>query len=349
MQQLKKYEHYETQDFLQDEFFVRWVKQPDFETKAFWTKWLKAYPEKKQQIQAAREIILLIKYEKPHRLSEKEHLNIYEAFLKSQPASHHKTKPFRQKISSFRWMAGIAATLLILLWVTYTFSNIDSNRAVEESPRNEMLVKTTAPGQRLTIQLPDKTMVKLNSNSTLTYDKVFEGKTRNVTLRGEAFFQVARDESKPFIIQLGAVNVKVLGTSFDVRSYEDEEEIKVAVQSGAVAVSTPESDTSYLKPNEMGVYSKSSRHVEISSFDPQKIFGWKDGVLIFDRADMQEITQQIESWYGVHVFVAEDVQIAGLYSGKFDNVSLELVLEGIGYASGFDYRIEGKNIFITKK
>jgi ferric-dicitrate binding protein FerR (iron transport regulator) len=242
-------------------------------------------------------------------------------------------------------VSGVAAILLMLLLGTYTFRD----RAGEESPPNEMLVKTTAPGQRLTFQLPDKTMVKLNSHSTLTYDKFFEGKTRKVTLSGEAFFQVARDENNPFIIQSGALSVKVLGTSFDVRSYEDEEEIKVAVQSGAVAISTPESKPTYLKPNEMGVYSKSSKIVEVTPFNPPQIFGWKDGTLIFEQADMQAISRQIESWYGVYVFVAEEVQIAGLYSGKFDNVSLELVLEGIGYASGFDYRIEGKNIFITKQ
>ena len=169
-----------------------------------------------------------------------------------------------------------------------------------------------------------------------------------VELEGEAFFEIKRDPSHPFIVKTNQMNVTVLGTSFDIRSYEDEPVTSVAVATGKVAVTEPTGKLiDELTPNEMVTYDVNVKEYSIQTVDQRKVFGWKDDWLVFEKEDFATIIPQLERWYGVTIKIADAGKITGKFSGQFHNNSLEKVLEGLAYVYYFDFSIKDKTVTLN--
>ena len=170
-------------------------------------------------------------------------------------------------------------------------------------------------------------------------------------LEGEAFFEVARDPSRPFTITSGNLKTKVLGTSFNVKAYAASNAIKVAVASGKVAVASDalngNGNELTLLPNEMAVYSKISDELTITTFDKLDELAWKDGVLAFKNRDINQITKELARWYGVTFVLDKKLNYDKDYTGAFDNKSLREVLEGISFVFNFQFKIDNKVVTIN--
>lgn len=243
----------------------------------------------------------------------------------------------------------IAASLLIIFSVVLYFYN--SGIVPDEKTKIVNTITKEAPlGAKLQFKLPDGSYIYLNSGSKLTYPAVFDVTSRQVGLEGEAYFEVAKDARRPFIVKSEDVETKVLGTSFNISTF-DPENIIVSLNSGSIQVSyrSDSTDNTILKPGEQFTYHRSSESALVSSFEKERINAWKNGLLIFDDCNLNEIVRKLQRWYGVEIQVdgMENVsQTAWKYSGEFDNESLENVLEGISYVKGLQYKIEGKQVFI---
>ena len=141
------------------------------------------------------------------------------------------------------------------------------------------------------------------------------------------------------------VTTKVLGTTFNINSKPKESEVVVAVVTGKVQVTTKRAQI-ILNPKELTQVSSESINLKKSNYDLDATIGWSGDLLVFKEDSFEDVIKDLEEWYGVEFVVEKQPQINEKYSGKFENSSLQLVLEGLGFSSSFDYEIKGKTVFL---
>jgi len=222
-------------------------------------------------------------------------------------------------------------------------------------PTEELLQLTTVEknnpkGQKTTFKLPDGTVVNLNSESSLQYIDDSENNRRIVKLEGEAFFDVAKDKHKPFTVMSGGISTTALGTSFNVKAYQKESELKVVLITGKVEIATNRSSSAekiYLTPGFGVTYSGKTNELIKYNFDEEFELGWKNSTLYFDESDINEVVKQLERWYGVTIKIENRDKVGQWkYSSKFKNETLENVLKGISYIQKFEYDINEKEVIL---
>ncbi|MCH7401649.1 FecR family protein [Belliella kenyensis] len=341
-----KYNEYKIQHFLSDEFFIQWVVSPDDDNKHFWEKWLSEHPEKRKTVQSAAAIIKAIRYKKNLELSDKTYIDTFENIIKHD---HSETDRLQKKSSSswyiFFSMRKIAASIFIglICWLGYSVIS----KSTEEPALTSEISYTTKKnpfGKKSMITLSEGTVIYLNAGSEIKYPREFSDSSRNVTLTGEAFFEVKKD-GRPFIVKTDNKIIHVLGTSFNVnQSYTGD--VSVALVSGKVRINDELGNQVLLDPKEMLVM-KADGGFYKTEFDPLEIIGWKDKHLIFNRNTFEEVKMKIEKWYGVEVKLKGKIKPGWTYTGAYENETLENVLEGIKLTSGFNYKINNKTITIS--
>ena len=190
---------------------------------------------------------------------------------------------------------------------------------------------TTPKGRQYQVVLPDGTKVWLNAASSLTYPTVFTGGERKVKITGEAYFEVAKNESMPFILNIGdEAGVEVLGTSFNVNAYKDGGNIDATLVEGLIRVSGA-ADKMIVKPGEQARISSSISIVK--NADIGKVLAWKNGIFNFEEVGLREMMMQIERWYDIQVIYAPnvpDVKFFGKMSRKADLATVLEALKGFG-------------------
>jgi ferric-dicitrate binding protein FerR (iron transport regulator) len=213
------------------------------------------------------------------------------------------------------------------------------------SQPDSLITKQTARGEKLTLTLPDSTTVRLNAESRLQY---LSSSPREVNLQGEAFFDVKRDTLRPFVIQTAGIITTVLGTSFNIRAFADDDDIAVSVVSGEVKVEKEKlaaEDALRLLPGDQAVYHAKDTLLSKGRFDVDDVLAWKEGRLYFKNARFADIVQRLERWYGVEIEVKRS-GIENGFSGSYTNRSLESVLEGMSFVLEFEYQIQDKKVII---
>ena len=335
-------------DLLRDDFFIKMVNNPDANTKHYWQRWLERHPERKEDFELAMQTIQSIKYKKTKKLSEADYDRMFlqiRAFKQLQDEKEKDTLPKNRRL--YPYMVGVAAVILFLITISFGVVYYIPENIPDPVSSNEELIEKNVPfGAKNTIKLGDGSVIRLNAGSQLKFPKQFANDIRTVELVGEAFFDVAKDENRPFIIKTGEVSTQVLGTSFNLRHYDDEENIEVALITGNVKVNDAHGNVILLKPSEMAVYSKNNKTIQKKSFNVRLVTSWKDNILVFEKATMKQITNKLEQWYGVKINTDLNSPIIGLYNGEFKDEPLYMVLEGIGFASGFQFSIDVNNVTI---
>jgi len=177
--------------------------------------------------------------------------------------------------------------------INYTDSGMTDKTMVSDN------VLTTPKGGQYKVKLPDGSMVFLNAASSLKYPTAFTGGERDVYLEGEAYFEIAKDKSKPFKVRLtDESEVKVLGTHFNIMAYRDEASKDVTLLEGSVQI-TAGTDQKKLTPGLQGRISTGK--IMINSADTDQVVGWKNGQFVFHDADIQSIMRQVARWYDVEI------------------------------------------------
>ena len=336
------YKDYEVEDYLSDEFFVQWAVNHDEETAHFWEKWLRNNPEKVPQVLEAKEIAYRMNYKNRYQLSNQQYTDIYETILNNSPS---KEEMYFQKSEFRRWF-NIAAILCLGIGLSTYFYKSSNHKNVEKVRQSETLTRITKAGEKLTITLSDGSKVKLNSVSKLKFPDSFGDGERIVNLEGEAYFEVAKDTSRPFIIKTQGFDTEVLGTSFNLISKEHKNEL--ALVEGAVKIKKHHGESVFLKPDQKAVLNTKG-DIEISEFDVLTTLGWKDAILVFDNDKLPKIIETLENWYGVEIELEKGAFMNGSYTGIFKDESLENVLRGISATCDFQYEINSKKVFLTSK
>lgn len=240
----------------------------------------------------------------------------------------------------------VAAVLLPLLLLAggyfyYNDSFIDNS-----------LTRVTVPyGERQEIILPDGTKVWINAGTTLQYPKTFAGGNRTVKLSGEAYFDVQRDETCPFIVETRKLSVRVLGTRFNVSAYPNDERIVTTLNSGKVAVETADEESFLLEPDEQLTFDKETRKVSVQPVTAEDYCEWKAGNLMFEYVTIDEIAKILERRYNIRVRPEKRLQERpDRYTAKFvHGETLDDVLEVVAGIAQIRYERKGDKVWLNGK
>ncbi|WP_057935653.1 FecR family protein [Algoriphagus resistens] len=340
MDEKNKYIDFEIEDFLNDEFFIQWVKNPGEETNHFWLKWIENNPERRHVLQKAREIIVMVDYKERYVLSDHAYMDLYENIVEKS----HQTRADGKHFQWSGWHK--AAAILFLVFSTVYGIEILNKKDEAQSEVQGVITWMTVDnpaGQKYRFRLPDGTLVHLNAASKIEYPQAFDSDHRTVRMTGEAYFDVSEDPDRPFIIQIENSQVKVLGTSFNLKNGDD---FELALVEGKVEVADSTGGVITLFPNEMLVKRKNGE-VSKTGFDPFETLGWRDQYLIFKDNTYSEVIEKLETWFGVTINSTLTVEKGWSYSGRYHNKSLDHVLEGLSISSEFTYTIDNKTVTIS--
>lgn len=196
---------------------------------------------------------------------------------------------------------------------------------------------STTYGQTRDVVLPDGTKVTLNACSQISYPQKFYGDERKITLSGEAYFQVVKNQKQPFIINAGDFDVRVLGTVFSVKAYRGDEVLSVNVESGKVQVDMQDA-MSRLEANEQLEINTESGNYTKQQSGYKDIAVWRRGHLRFNKTPVEDVARQLERLYGYKITFREGQIFENLVSGEHDNRSLEEVLESLRLTCGIKWK-----------
>lgn len=247
--------------------------------------------------------------------------------------------PVQRKVFRIPKIWSIAAAVLLVFSVAVVYI---ANRQVAPDLSAQQVYREirASKGQKLSVTLADGTLVQLNSESTLRFPMSFAPNSRMVTFKGEAFFKVAKDASRPFSIKTKDTRVTVLGTRFNLRAYETETQSSVVVEEGRVRFSSNQSkDSLELIAGQRGVFTGTGK-MQWTAVNTAKHLAWKDNELVFDDSRLGDIVQTLERWYGVDIEIKNAALKAERYSGQFQQPDLKTVLESLAFAIKFNYRLK---------
>ena len=243
----------------------------------------------------------------------------------------------------------VTDSLLVQQGANIVVQNQGVSYCVDSSVVEERYNTLRVPrGGEYSITLSDGTIVYLNSESELRYPVNFVGRDRRVYLSGEAYFDVVQDEAHPFIVDMGNSSVRVLGTSFDVRAYADEDEVLTTLVQGSVKFSAGKEFVT-LEPGKQAVLGKSGS-IETREVDTYLYTARKEGVFAFKRQRLEEIMKVVARWYDVNIFWENVSQKEVTFTGKmkrYDDFSK--VVEVLEMTGNTEFVIKENNIFIREK
>ncbi len=330
-------ERRELQSLLQDDSHL----QQQFSVlKDFWT------PSQKNELQSALQTERLLVKAKLHE------------------QKYHTAKTGVQKYLRFNKVSlAVAASIITIIVVGFFVfqSNSRSTQLVSKAVAVDSVI--TPNGNRSQLLLPDGSRVWLNSGSTLRY-YAFSGNTREVELVGEAYFDVVKMPEKPFIVHAEGVNIKVLGTAFNVRCYPEDKNIEATLLHGAISVThknDPDKKTIFLKPNQKLSISKtftlagnSVNHVPYnvddldSTIQPAQLLetAWVYNRLEFKNSDFRTLASKMERWYNVKIVFADENVQQLRFVGSFEKETVKEALSALQSVADFSYEIKNTEINI---
>lgn len=204
---------------------------------------------------------------------------------------------------------------------------------------------STPKGRQFKLILPDGTKVWLNAASAIKYPTAFSGTTRAITVEGEAYFEVAANDKAPFTVTAGGATIEVLGTSFNVNAYTNENSIRTTLLSGAVRVSAYQHSAT-LKPAQQATVKPSGAGLTVTSqVDTDQVMAWKNGLFNFENASLDEVMRQLERWYDIEVVYQKGIpptRFGGEINKQNTLQDVLQILEG----SNVHFQLQGRKLIV---
>lgn len=249
----------------------------------------------------------------------------------------------RSKRTWYRFGAITAslAVFVVLIWGGFNFIH---NTFLSEIT---LLEVNTSYGEKKQLILPDGTQLILNSCSYVRYPKQFENRERCIELEGEGYFKVAHNDAIPFKIHTGRFDVRVLGTSFNVKSYDVDEIVSVSVETGKVQVDIPDAMMKLAAGEQIRI-NTISKEYNMRKDSELQVAAWVRGSLYFNSTPVRDVAKELERAYHCHIRFDPNHKFENLISGEHDNKDLESVLKSIEFTSNIKYTKDGRNILLYK-
>ncbi len=307
----------------------------------------------------------------------------YNYILSQAETTDEMTDSVRQVSFSFgfNWKKTLVAASVIglLFLVGWQLFFSDRNEEKTLARDNEIVTKK---GTKSKVLLPDGSTVMLNADSRLYYSENFNDSLREVTLEGEAFFDVVKDAKRPFIVHTSGINIRVLGTAFNVKSYPQEPTIEATLVRGLIEVektNQPHSSKILLRPNEKLVYNKEEKNIAETAKEgkqkediekmkisarPQSISistlprimndsvrvetSWVYGRLLFEGDSFRELAPKMERWFNIKIRFKDEKVANYRFRGVFEDESIEMALQALQLTARFSYTLKGSEVIIDK-
>ncbi|MBD0833670.1 FecR family protein [Aestuariibaculum sediminum] len=253
---------------------------------------------------------------------------------------------FRKRLQAGQNFMKYAAVILLCLTVGYTFFY---NTTLNTEQQVKSFVEVyTQQGERKTITLPDHSTLVLNANSYCKYPENFPNNNREVELKGEGFFNVSHDKSKPFIVKTKDLNTTVLGTSFNIK--EDTLNVSVTVSTGCVRVDQAnyKTEAAILVKDKQYLLDLTTNTSLVSQVNSEALSDWSRNIISFNNRELPEVLTLLEQWYGVTINNKSNNLNGRTLNGKYQNKSIKYVLDDLKFMFDIDYKIQGNNIIITE-
>lgn len=319
---MKDYLHYEPEDFAQDDYFISWVSSAEFETEAFWQSWLETYPFKRQDVEIARQLVLLTLQLPSPQVTDSEIKGMKESVFGRIESLEKSTSGFSFFRTLYYWPAAAMISGIMLLGGWYWFGKKAkpvasyAHQITEAAETYELIEVGNSTKSARLINLPDGSSVILKKGSKLSYPRSFKEDIREIFLSGEAFFEISKDANRPFYVYANEIVTKVLGTSFNVKAYPADPEICVTVKTGKVSVyrsGTSEAEKQLdskqleglvLAPNQQAIFEKGkvALNKRVLGKDPLTV----EPVIAqmnfeFEEVPVQEIFRRLENAYQIKI------------------------------------------------
>lgn len=286
---------------------------------------------------------------------------------------------YPQKTYWYQKWQSYTAIAALFLFAFFGFNYLNKKEVTVELDKhfNEITVKL---GTKTKVQLPDGSHVWVNSDSKLTYAETFSGPTRDIYLEGEAYFDVVKDAKHPFIVHTSGIDIKVLGTAFNVKAYQAEPTIEATLVHGLIEVTKtnqPEASKILLHPHEKLIFDKKANEQSVikpgmnaaeSAIAQDKPINpsititplsktladsalietsWVYNRLSFEEEKFEDLAKKIERWFNVEITINNNKIRSYRTTGSFENETVDEALRELQYLVPFNYQINGRNIIIT--
>ncbi len=230
------------------------------------------------------------------------------------------------------WISRGIAAAAVIVFAFLMYSVLEKSFPVQEIQSVASEIVMTHCGERNNFVLPDGTKVSLNAGSTLSFPSAFIGENRRVELSGEAFFEVTPDAAKPFIVHTHGLDIRVLGTAFNVEAFPEMTQINTTLVHGKVRLEKEENNhlvqVAELQPLERVEYNSEKKEFELSKVNNiEQYIAWKDGKLIFQKVSVRELANRLELWYNVSVEIEGDKLKTSHFTGTFTDEPIDRVLK----------------------
>ena len=284
-----------------------------------------------------------------------------------QPVTEMETvSPHQKKFRFRKWMMAAAiAGIIVSLWAI-----LQPDHKPNPKSTNEIVAHK---GSRTRTLLPDGSIVWLNAGSTLSYDPAFDGPQREIVLNGEAFFDIAPKAGKPFIVHAGNIDIKVLGTAFNVKSYADEHTVETTLLRGLVQLSRkdkPDAKPILLKPHQKLVLEKEIKENIVNQKKENALLipvqsvlqldttlrddelpetAWIYNRLQFRGDGFPELAKKLERWYNIKIHFEDEAVQSLTFNGSLENETVEQAFRALQVAVPFSFTIKGNELFIRSR
>ena len=340
-------------NLVDDPYFHKWIIAPDKACLEFWSNWGDQSVERRESIEQAREILLSFKF-KPTAVAPMESSRLW-AQITEQIEKPDSFEDGERKSRRRNLVYGIAASVILFVTVFYA-NNGDFVGGKEISKQETILIEKVAPEGKISkLTFEDGTTVNLFSGSTIRYPVNFSNNSREVYLEGEGFFEVTKDLERPFTVKTSTLKTTALGTSFNVRTYENNSKCDVSLVTGKVKVellgnSNGKRNTVFLEPGEEAVLEFEG--VLKQQFNIKETTYWKDGYIYLENKSFDETISILKRWFKVDFVVKNRAKVENQLKGRtgvgtFKNQTLENILRVIGHSFEFNYEIQDKTVILT--
>ncbi len=265
----------------------------------------------------------------------------------------------RRRVYLLRYAAAAALFIGLILSGFFLGRSFPGDTSLRQRDETVVFQHVTANSGMVTrLTLADGTEVTLFPGSELTFPLHFNAQERTVQLSGEGFFRITHDEKSPFIVRTDKLDVRVLGTVFDVRTGKDDNLFEAVLVEGRIALQKKEEGKekriATLQPNQHAVYDPQKKSLQVKEEeDLEKYIAWTQGRLVFDADSLRDVIRRLESWYNVKIVVKDPRLWDYQFTGKFAGESVEKVLKLLQYTSDFHFRVQqeriDKNGYYSKK
>lgn len=326
-------------DAMEQLFVKYWDGSADVSEKIALLDWLKQSDENRKLFSQSYDIWLSASLDTPNDLETEIALDRFKLRITNSEKKLQKNK----KLIRYGWQIA-ASLLLVFLAGNYLLKNYFQIQ--QPMVINQVIMPEGSKGK---VVLPDGSLVWLKSDTKIIYPETFPAGVREVKVIGEAYFEVVPNQQKPFIVNADKLNVKVLGTKFNVRNYPERENITVTLLEGKVSLASRSSSNEHiLLPNQQFVLDKKSLSSKLIPVKAEASVSWIKDRLVFEGKRLSEIIPYLEAWYGVDIICDKAVSEQTYLTFTIRNESLSETMNSIQFVSSLKFHQNDNKLFINK-